>query len=78
MIPSTIISAEKRGDDTLFTLVRYEFEEKELAPLEIEVAHFCPKSKQEVLDNIENRGQSERAKLLASSVIDNIINELKL
>ena len=65
--------AERRGEDTLVTLVQYLYTGALTDSVTVEVQHFRPTTLQQVLDAITARGISERARLLAAPAIDAII-----
>lgn len=68
-----IIKSKRQVDDTLFTTVEYNFDETKVL---LEVAHFQPQSKEEIITGIENRGLSEERKFIATQKISELINKI--
>lgn len=60
-------------DQILYTLVEYTFEND---VVEVEVAHFEPQSKEDIISGITNRAASEQRKLEASKVVETLKSEL--
>ena len=69
------ITNTRQVDETLFTEVEYVINGETVT---VEVAHFMPKSKEEVLQNIVNRYSSEKVKLEAKAVIPTFLDELPI
>ena len=67
------IISKRQDSDTLLTTVEYNFDG---VILTIEVPHFQPASKKDVIMGIENRGASEERKLNAAKIISEIITVL--
>jgi len=68
-----IQTAERRGEDTLVTLVQYVYTGSFVDSLTVEVQHYRPTSDAQVLASITARGASEKARLQAAPIIDAII-----
>jgi lactam utilization protein B len=56
--------------ETLFTTVEYNFDGTIVTT---EVAHFMPKTEEEITQNIINRAESEVARIQASSTIATLV-----
>ena len=69
------ILSTRQNTELLYTLVEYNFNG---TILEIEVAHFNPKSTEEVETNIVNRAQSELLKLTIAEQINSLALEITL
>ncbi len=59
--------------ETLFTTVEYNFDGTIVTT---EVAHFMPKSEEEITQNIINRAESEVARIQASSTIATLVENI--
>lgn len=70
-----IIKEATQKDDTLITTVEYDFDGNKVT---VDVPHFQPQNKVEIITGIENRGMSEKNKLEKSSSIPSIVNELEV
>lgn len=67
------ILSTRNVDQTLYTLVEYTFEND---IIEVEVAHFEPQSKEDIVLGITNRAASELRKLEASKIVAALKSEL--
>lgn len=65
--------AERRGEDVLVTLVQYLYTGAFVDSVTVEVQHFRPTTSAQVLAAITARGASEKLRLQAAPVIDDII-----
>jgi hypothetical protein len=65
----TIIST-RQIDESLFTTVEYNFDGTIVTT---EVAHFMPKSEEEIAQNIINRAASELARMEAAAMVAALI-----
>lgn len=68
------ILATKVEGEILMTQVEYTFEDG--SSQTIEVAHFAPKSKEEVIQGILNRGETEQAKRNATTLNQSLASSL--
>jgi lactam utilization protein B len=59
--------------ETLFTTVEYNFDGTIVTT---EVAHFMPKTEEEITQNIVNRAESEVARIQASSTIATLVESI--
>ena len=59
--------------ETLFTTVEYNFDGNIVTT---EVAHFMPKTEEEITQNIINRAESEVARMEASSTIATLVESI--
>jgi len=66
-----IISKEKRND-TIITLVKYDYTGSFVGTATVEVYHYRPQSVEEINTNITNRGISEKQRLQSLDLIDEI------
>ena len=64
------ITSTRQVDETLFTTVEYNFDG---VIVTTEVAHFMPKSEEEITQNIINRAASEVARMEAAATIAALI-----
>ena len=64
------IISTRQIDETLFTTVEYNFDGTIVT---IEVAHFMPKTEEEITQNITNRASAEIGRIEASSTIATLI-----
>lgn len=71
----TIID-KRREDDLLLTDITIQFTGDITEEVTTTVYHFRPETVEEVDQNIENRIVTERDKLIAKQIIDQIITEL--
>jgi lactam utilization protein B len=69
------IISTRQVDESLFTTVEYNFDGTMVTT---EVAHFMPKSQDEVIQNIINRAASEQVKIAASFLITAIVPTLPI
>ncbi len=67
------ILSTRQIDEILFTTVEYNFDGNIVT---IEVAHFMPKSEEEIKQNIINRASSEVAKIEASAAITTLVESI--
>jgi hypothetical protein len=67
------IISTRQIDETLFTTVEYNFDGTIITT---EVAHFMPKTEEEITQNIINRASSEVAKIEASSTIATLVESI--
>jgi hypothetical protein len=65
----TIIST-RQVDESLFTTIEYNFDGTIVTT---EVAHFMPKSEEEITQNIINRAASEIARMEAAATVATLI-----
>jgi hypothetical protein len=68
----TIIST-RQIDESLFTTVEYNFDGTIVTT---EVAHFMPKSEEEIAQNIINRAASELARMEAAATVAALIGDI--
>jgi hypothetical protein len=59
--------------ETLFTTVEYNFDDTIVTT---EVAHFMPKTEEEITQNIINRAESEVVRMEASSTIATLVENI--
>ena len=67
------ILSTRQVDETLFTTVEYNFDGNIVTA---EVAHFMPKSEEEIKQNIINRASSEVARIEASATISTLVESI--
>jgi phosphoglycolate phosphatase-like HAD superfamily hydrolase len=67
------ILSTRQVDETLFTTVEYSFDANIVTA---EVAHFMPKSEEEIKQNIINRASSEVARIEASATISTLVESI--
>jgi hypothetical protein len=67
------ILSTRQIDEILFTTVEYNFDGNIVT---IEVAHFMPKSEEDIKQNIINRASTEVAKIEASAAITTLIESI--
>jgi hypothetical protein len=67
------ILSTRQIDEILFTTVEYNFDGNIVT---IEVAHFMPKSEEEIKQNIINRALTEVAKIEASATISTLVESI--
>ena len=67
-----------RYEDNLVTQVQYEFDGEVDDVVVVNIYHFRPKSESEVTQNIINRGESEKSKIIAEKLIDQILPNINL
>lgn len=67
------ILSTRQIDESLFTTVEYNFDGTIITT---EVAHFMPKTEEEITQNIINRASSEIARIEASSTIATLIENI--
>jgi capsule polysaccharide export protein KpsE/RkpR len=67
------ILSTRQVDETLFTTVEYNFDSNIITA---EVAHFMPKSEEEIKQNIINRASSEVARIEASATISTLVESI--
>jgi hypothetical protein len=67
------ILSTRQVDETLFTTVKYNFDGTIVTT---EVAHFMPKSEEEITQNIINRAESEVVRMQASSTIATLVENI--
>ena len=68
----TILST-RQVDETLFTTVEYNFDGTIITT---EVAHFMPKTEEEITQNIINRAASEVARMQAATTVATLIGSI--
>lgn len=69
------IKETKQADDTLVTTVEYDFDGEKVT---VDVPHFQPQSKEDVITGIVNRAASEKNKLDKAGNIPLIVGELQI
>jgi hypothetical protein len=69
------ILSTRQIDEILFTTVEYNFDGNTVT---IEVAHFMPKSEEEIKQNIINRASTEVAKIEASAAIITLVESITI
>lgn len=67
------IKSSRQVEETIFTTVEYDFDG---VIVEVEIPHFMPQSKEDIILGIENRAVSEQRKLDAIELNKIIIGEL--
>jgi hypothetical protein len=67
------ILSTRQVDETLFTTVEYNFDGTIVTT---EVAHFMPKTEEEITQNIINRAESEMIRIQASSTIATLVENI--
>ena len=67
-----------RYEDNLVTQVQYDFDVEINDSIIVSIYHFRPKSELEVEQNIINRGESEKAKIMAQNLIDQILPNISV
>jgi len=67
------ILSTRQIDEILFTTVEYNFNGNIVT---IEIAHFMPKSEEEIKQNIINRASTEVAKIEASAAITTLVESI--
>ena len=67
------ILSTRQVAETLFTTVEYNFDGNIVTT---EVAHFMPKTEEEITQNIVNRAESEVARMEASSTIATLVESI--
>jgi lactam utilization protein B len=67
------ILSTRQVDETLFTTVEYNFDGTIVTT---EVAHFMPKTEEEITQNIINRAESEVVRMQASSTIATLVESI--
>lgn len=67
------ILSTRQVAETLFTTVEYNFDGDIVTT---EVAHFMPKTEEEITQNIINRASSEVARIEASSTIATLVESI--
>ena len=67
------IISTRQIDESLFTTVEYNFDGNIVT---IEVAHFMPKTEDEITQNIINRASSEVARIEASNTIPTLVETI--
>lgn len=79
MIETQVNILEKyRLDDNLVTKVEYTFTGDLTGGVTVEIFHFRPSSEADVTQNIFDRGESEKIRLIAQQKIDEILNSLEI
>ena len=69
------ILSTRQIDEILFTTVEYNFDGNITTS---EVAHFMPKSEEEIEQNIINRASTEVAKIEASATISTLVESITI
>jgi lactam utilization protein B len=67
------ILSTRQVDETLFTTVEYNFDGSIVTT---ELAHFMPKTEEEVTQNIINRAEAEVVRMEASSTIATLVGNI--
>jgi hypothetical protein len=67
------ILSVRQIDETLFTTVEYDFDGTIVTT---EVAHFMPKTEEEINQNIINRSESEIVRIEASNTVTALIGSI--
>jgi hypothetical protein len=67
------ILSTRQVDETLFTTVEYNFDGSIVTT---ELAHFMPKTEEEVTQNIINRAEAEVTRIEASSTIATLVENI--
>ena len=67
------IISVRQIDETLFTTVEYDFDGTIVTT---EVAHFMPKTEEEINQNIINRSESEIVRIEASNTVTALIGSI--
>ena len=67
------ILSTNQVDETLFTTVEYNFDGTIVTTC---VAHFMPKTEEEITQNIINRAESEVVRIQASSTIATLVESI--
>jgi lactam utilization protein B len=67
------ILSTRQIDETLFTTVEYNFDGTIVTT---EVAHFMPKTEEEITQNIINRASSEVARIEAATTIATLVETI--
>jgi lactam utilization protein B len=67
------IISTRQIDESLFTTVEYNFDGTIVTT---EVAHFMPKTEEEITQNIINRAESEVVRMQASSTIATLVENI--
>jgi hypothetical protein len=67
------ILSTRQVDETLFTTVEYNFDGTIVTT---EVAHFMPKSEEEITQNIINRASTEIARIEAANTVTTLIESI--
>jgi len=67
------ILSTRQIDESLFTTVEYNFDGTIVT---IEVAHFMPKTEEEITQNIINRASSEVTRMEAASTIATLVETI--
>jgi hypothetical protein len=69
------ILSTRQNEESLYTLVEYNFGGTIII---VDVAHFAPKSVQEIEQNIKNRASTELYKIQASEQLSTIIADIPI
>ncbi len=69
------ILSTRQNEESLYTLVEYNFDGTIIT---VDVAHFAPKSVQEIEQNIKNRASTELYKIQASEQLSTIIADIPI
>lgn len=67
------ILSYKQLEETLFTTIEYDFDGTIVTT---EVAHFMPKTEEEITQNIINRAESELVKIQAAATIAALVETI--
>jgi hypothetical protein len=67
-----------RMEDHLVTKVQYDFTDEVTSSIVVEIYHFRPTSEVQVEQNIINRGESEKSKLISQQIIDQILPNIEI
>lgn len=67
------ILSYKQLEETLFTTIEYDFDSTIVTT---EVAHFMPKTEEEITQNIINRAESELVKIQAAATIAALVETI--
>jgi hypothetical protein len=67
-----------RYEDNLVTQVQYDFDAEINDSIVVNIYHFRPKTELEVEQNIIKRGESEKAKIMAQNLIDQILPNINV
>jgi hypothetical protein len=67
------IISTRQIDESLFTTVEYNFDGTIVTT---EVAHFMPKTEEEIIQNIINRASSEIARIEAATTVTTLIETI--
>jgi hypothetical protein len=72
---ATILS-KRAEEETIITVVQYDYTDDFVGTTTVEVYHYRPLTVDEIVIGIVNRGESEKRKLQSLEVVQDLLNDI--